>query len=208
MTREIDLGRWPRRKHFELFRDYESPFFSLCAEVDVTTVRAASKRDRGPSLFAATLHASLLAANSIEEFGYRIRGERVVAHDVVHAGSTILREDDTFGFGYFPFDADFDRFQSAARAEIERVRASGELVSSSERDDLIRYSVIPWVRFTSFSHAQSRSDGSIPKIVFGRVVETAGRSLMPVSVDVHHALMDGLHVGKFLDRFQLELDRW
>jgi chloramphenicol O-acetyltransferase type A len=25
---------------------------------------------------------------------------------------------------------------------------------------------------------------------------------MPVSVEVHHALVDGIHVGRFLERFQ------
>lgn len=32
--------------------------------------------------------------------------------------------------------------------------------------------------------------------------EVNGRLLMPVSVHVHHALMDGLHVGQFLENFQ------
>jgi chloramphenicol O-acetyltransferase len=29
---------------------------------------------------------------------------------------------------------------------------------------------------------------------------------MPVSVEVHHALMDGLHVSRFFDRFQTGLN--
>jgi len=33
-----------------------------------------------------------------------------------------------------------------------------------------------------------------------------GRRLMPVSVEVHHALVDGLHVGRFHAAFQRRLD--
>ena len=36
--------------------------------------------------------------------------------------------------------------------------------------------------------------------------ETNGRLLMPVAVDVHHALCDGVHVGRFFERFQANLD--
>jgi chloramphenicol O-acetyltransferase type A len=46
----------------------------------------------------------------------------------------------------------------------------------------------------------------VPKIVFGRHREAGGRRWMPVSVEVHHALVDGLHVGRFFERFQALLD--
>jgi chloramphenicol O-acetyltransferase len=29
---------------------------------------------------------------------------------------------------------------------------------------------------------------------------------MPVSIEVHHALVDGVHVGRFFERFQHHLD--
>ena len=33
------------------------------------------------------------------------------------------------------------------------------------------------------------------------------RTLMPISVEVHHALVDGVHVGKYLTRLQEALSR-
>ena len=36
----------------------------------------------------------------------------------------------------------------------------------------------------------------------GRYRETGGRLLMPLSVQVHHSFVDGLHVGKFADLLQ------
>jgi len=76
-----------------------------------------------------------------------------------------------------------------------------------ERDDLIYYSSIPWISFTSFSHASDNKSGiSIPKIVFGKYFQKGNKTLMPVSVEVHHALMDGIHVGKFFNDFQFKLN--
>ena len=62
---------------------------------------------------------------------------------------------------------------------------------------------MPWIKFTSVSHARSFSHAdSVPKISFGKMTEVAGKKLMPLSIHVHHALMDGYHVGQHIDLFQ------
>ncbi len=208
MTRYLDLDSWPRRQHFELFKEYEKPFFNLCSPVDVTVTRELCRRPDGPSFFLTSFYLSLTAANQVEPFHYRLRGDQVLIHDVVHGGTTVLRDDDTFGFGYFNYDENFERFQRHGREELERVRnGPKDLQPHSDVDDLIYYSVIPWVAFTSFSHARRYGlEDSIPRIVFGKVYEEGDRWRMPVSVELHHALADGLHVGRFFELFQGYLD--
>lgn len=204
----LDLEEWPRRAHFEFFRTYDNPWFNLCADVDVTSLHTRCARDDGPSFFAASLWCSLAAANEIDEFRLRIRGEGVVVFPALHGGSTVLLPDGTFRFAYYDWDRDFDRFVQQVGRVLDRVKMeSGPLDPQDHRDDLIHYSVIPWVSFTSFAHARRwGTDDAIPKIVFGKHRETDGRRLMPVSVEVHHALVDGLHVGKFYELFQRRLE--
>jgi len=209
MPRYLDLDSWNRRQHFDLYKDYEKPFFNICAAVDVTALRELCRRPQGPSFFLASLHLSMKAANEVEPFRYRLRGDRVLIHDVIHGGSTVLRDDDTFGFGYFDYDQDFERFHRRAAEVLERVRSGPkDLEPNSGQDDLIYYSVIPWISFTSFSHARHfRRDDSIPRIVFGKYYREGERWRMPVSVEVHHALADGLHVGRFFELYQGDLDK-
>jgi chloramphenicol O-acetyltransferase type A len=64
---------------------------------------------------------------------------------------------------------------------------------------------LPWLAFTAFTHARGQGDDR-PKLAFGRFTEQAGRLLMPVAVDVHHALCDGVHVGRFFEQLQARLD--
>ena len=204
----LDLDSWPRREHYELFRSYDNPWFNLCADVDVTALRAWCAGESGRSFFAASLWCSLAAANEIEEFRYRIRGPEVVVHPMIHGGSTVLLPDGTFRFAYYDYSSDPGRFIEHVGEIVERVRSeSGPLDPQDDRDDLIHYSVIPWVAFTSFSHARRWGTGdAVPKIVFGKHREVAGRRMMPVSVEVHHALVDGVHVGRFYEGFQRRLD--
>lgn len=207
MAHFLDFETWSRRQHFYFFRPYDNPYFNLCAEVDITAVKGRASKDPQFSLTLAFFYASLKAANEVEPFRYRIRDQRVWVHDVIHGGSTVLRPDESFGFSYFPFNDDFQEFSRFGRAEIERVKGGTELEPRGDEDDLIHYSVIPWVSFTSFSHARRwNTDESIPKLVFGKYFERDGRRLLPVSVEVHHALMDGLHVGRFFEGFQSRLD--
>ncbi len=207
MSNYLDIESWSRRSHYDLFRRYERPFFNICANVDVTALKKAADAHKR-SFFLSSLYFSTVAANQVEPFRYRLRSDGVLIHDVVHAGSTVLMPDDTFGFAYMDFDALFDRFHSMARAELDALRSGrpGAFDPRDDRDDLIHYSVIPWISFTSFAHARRFIElDSTPKIVFGKYFSNDGRLLMPVSVEVHHALVDGLHVGTYFDRLQEQI---
>lgn len=208
MSRRLDLSRWARRELFEFFKGYEQPFFNICSMVDVSRLYRLTRSEDAPSFFLASLHASLRAVNDIDEFHYRLDGDSVVVYDVIHGGTTVLMPDDTFAFAYFDFATEFSHFAPGVARALDEVRlGDGSLQARSDRYDLVHYSVIPWIAFTSFAHASKRDPGdSVPKIVFGKHHDDHGRRRMPVSVAVHHALMDGLHVGRFLDLFQEYLD--
>jgi chloramphenicol O-acetyltransferase type A len=199
----LDLASWPRRSQFEFFRTYDQPFFNIAADVCVTALQRRSSEPGGPSFFLSTLFLSLRAANQVEPFRLRLRPEGVWRHDCIHAGSTVLRPDETFGFAYFEYADDYARFEARGRAVIEQAKGAAGLDPQDERDDLIHYSVLPWIRFTSVSHARKYGgNDSVPKIVFGRRFERDGDVWMPVSVEAHHALVDGLHVARFLEAFE------
>jgi chloramphenicol O-acetyltransferase type A len=198
----IDLDRWRRREHFLLFRDYDRPHFSTTAAVDVSACYAASRGGEGMSFTLATLFAAMHAANAVEAFRLRLRGDRVWCHDAVGIGCTVLRPDRTFGFTYFAHETSFSRFAAAGKREMERARAGTTLGDEREADDAILHaSVLPWVRFTSFTNAIRRED-SVPKLTFGKRYAEGGAWYVPVCVEVHHALVDGLDVGEFFAGFQ------
>lgn len=200
--KKIDLETWNRKAHFELFSQFKEPFFGICTEVDCTSMYSNS-RERKESFFIHYLYASLKAANLAETFRYRIKGKEVLIYDHTDASPTINREDGTFGFAYIPYNEDKASFYKNAISEIERVRSETDLIPALSAENVIHYSTIPWIRFTALSHARQLGDSdSIPKITFGKMTINDGRYLLPVSIHVHHALMDAWHVGQYLDLFQ------
>jgi chloramphenicol O-acetyltransferase type A len=204
--REIDLAAWERKATFDFFRDYRDPYFNIAANVDVSRLYSFCKRRELPFSIAA-LFCSISAANEIREFRLRMIGEKVVEFDRVEATQTILNEDNTFSFCYFPWCDTIEEFVAEGKRSREKYAALRSFDVETGRLDLIYYSVIPWVSFTSFKHANSGDNRqSVPRMVFGKMFEQDGRRLMPFSVEAHHCLMDGYHIGKYFNLFQERLD--
>lgn len=205
MPRTVDVRNWPRRAAFEFFRDYDNPFFNVCVQPDVTALLSHCRAEGGPSFSLASLYLSLRAANECEPFRYRLRGDEVIVEDRIHVGTTHLLPDRRLAFIYFDYSDRFTEFcESAARARRRAESQRGdEIDPQSDRTDLIHFSSLPWLAFTSFAHARKWGTGdSVPKIVFGKYSRGSDRVTMPVSVEVHHALMDGVHVGDFVERLE------
>lgn len=202
MGRYIDLDTWRRRPHFLLFREYDRPHFSVTAAVDVSACYAASRGSEGASFTLAMLFAAMSAANAVEAFRLRLREDAVWCHDAVAIGCTVLRPDRTFGFAYFAHETSFSRFEAEGKKEMERARAGTALGDEREADDAtLHATVLPWVRFSSFTNAMRRED-SVPKITFGKRYADGSAWYVPVCVEMHHALVDGIDVGEFFERFQ------
>lgn len=202
----LNLADWPRRSTYAFFKDYDDPFFNITAPVDVTRLRTHC-REEGHSFFLSSLFFAVKAANDLEAFRLRLLGDQVICYDRVQAGSTVLMPDHTFRFCYFDFVPERLDFIREGMQRIARLREHQALDPRDDDQDMIHFSVIPWVSFTSFKHARRKIPGDcIPKIVFGKYYEQGGRLLMPVSVEVHHALMDGYHTGQYFEQFQANLE--
>ena len=205
MYREIDFEKWERRTTFEFFKDYKDPFFNMAANLDVTRLYRFCK-DSDLPFSVAVLYFSIKTANEIREFRRRMIGDKVVEFDRIEATQTILNDDNTFSFCYFPMRDSLNEFVEIGLASREKYGALRSFDVENERIDLIYYSVIPWVSFTSFKHANSGDHRqTVPRMVFGKMFQDGERRLMPFSVEVHHCLMDGYHVGQYFNRFQAHL---
>jgi len=203
MKHEIDILTWKRREHFEVFKDFDEPLFGITVRAECSESYTIAKRLAYPfSLYY--LYLSMKAANEIEEFRYRIEGEKVICYDSVGAGPTVFREDETYGCAYMPYNQDIEVFMMQAKAEVERVKAERGLKFPYAGEDIIHYSTLPWADFTSVNHARILDKGrSIPKITFGKITRDVDSKMwLPVDIHVNHALMDGFHVGKYVERFQ------
>ncbi|MVN85426.1 chloramphenicol acetyltransferase [Deinococcus sp. HMF7620] len=203
----LDLNTWPRRPHFDFFRGYTQPHFSVTAPVDITAFRT-QVQGRQVAFTPAVTYVLSRAANELTPFRWRIRGDEVVEHESVHPSVTDAgAESELFHFCLLPYQPDARGFLQGAAAALAASRAQPGLDEDPVQDDVLYLSSLPWVAFTAITHAMPLAPAdSIPRLSTGRFTEVGGRWQMPLSVQVHHALMDGRHVGAYFEAVQTLLD--
>jgi chloramphenicol O-acetyltransferase type A len=201
MKQKIDLDSWIRKDHFLFFNQFDEPYHGVTVNVDCTIAYQTAKK-HGVSFFLYYLYQSLSVSQTIDEFKLRIEQNEVYRYDQIDAGSAIGRPDGTFGFGDFIYYPNFAEFHKEAVKVMRRVEQESGLTRSGALN-VIRYSPLPWINFTALSHARMfQFKDSCPKISFGKMTDTNGIRSMPVSIHVHHALIDGLQLGQFIERYK------
>jgi chloramphenicol O-acetyltransferase type A len=174
--------------------------------VDITTFYPAVKK-RGYSITIAIVYVIARASNVIPEFRHRIRDGKVIEHDIVNPAFTILVKEDVFSFCSVDYVEDFSTFAANAAERIAFVKEN-PWVHKVPQDDLLYLTAIPWVSFTSFLHPmQLQPVDSIPRFAWGKFFEEGNLLKMPLGVQGHHALIDGVHVGKFYAEVQKYLQQ-
>ena len=204
MKQTIDITHWNRREHFEFFSRFDDPFFGITTLVDFTKAYEHIKAHRRP-FFLSSVHFLLKCVNETEAFRLRTEDGKLVQYDTIHVSPTIGREDGTFGFGFFEYHTDIDIFIRNAEKEIKRVKKGCGLsvTENTWRPDVIRYSALPWFAFSEMKHAGSiRTGDSVPRISTGKLTQENGRYNLPLSITVHHGLMDGRDVAEFLQNIE------
>ncbi len=196
----IDMASWDRKELFDYFCQMDYPQFNVCTPVDIMAFLQ-YVRDRGLPFYYATIFAVTAAANKVQNLRYRIREGGVALYDRVHPSFTALSKD-TGLFKYVVADMcpSMDEF---IRNAGEKERAQKSLFgdgTDEARDDLLYLTCLPWVSFTHVSHTiKLDKDDSIPRISWGKYYTEGSRTLLPLSVQVNHALADGYHVGQFFE---------
>ena len=207
MKQKIDISSWNRKEHFEFFNTFEEPFFGITTQIDMTIAYEKSKKLQIP-FFVYYLHKTIDAINQVENFRYRIEDNEVVLYDEIDASATIMREDKTFGFSFMKFHSDIHEFTKIAQTEIERIQITPGLFTREFPENIIHFSAVPWINFTGLTHSRKYTlKDSCPKVSYGKLVEENGKKSMALSVTVHHGLVDGYHIGLFIEALQTELNK-
>ena len=200
--RTIDMCTWSRSEHFKLYNSFDHPHFNMCANVELSTFLPYLKQG-GIPFNTAIVYLISRVSNSIPEFRYRVRDQTVIEHEIVHPSTTILAEEDVFSFCHLTYIEDFSLFAQETAKRVAEAKKHPTLKDKPGLDDLLFMTAIPWVSFTSFMHPIHLNPvDSVPRFAWGKFFEAGNQIWMPLSVQGHHGVMDGIHMAKFYERIQ------
>ena len=199
----IEFDNPHRQKHFEFFRNMNHPHFSISANVDITSLLEQIKSKQLPFMPTIAWLVSK-SANELPPFCQRIREDKVVEHETIHPSFAVDTEaSDVFSFCEVRYVPSYTTFKEAAIIAIEGMKNNPSFEDEPGRDDYLFLSSIPWISFTGITHAMNyHPHDSVPRITWGKYFKQDIRMLLPLAVQVHHALVDGKYVGYFFRNFE------
>lgn len=204
---EIDMETYPRKAHFDYFCSLSNPYVGVTVQVDVTQLVAFCKRE-GCSFYLTMIHLAALAADGVKEFRQRISNGGIVEFAHCPTSHTELLEDDTYCYCTLRHDMPWEAYLPYAEKQREKSRQESSL---EENDTVLSeyfISAVPWLHYTDIFQPTSSGEQSNPRITWGKFeADAQGKLRLPVTVLVHHALADGLHLSRFYANLETEIQK-
>lgn len=200
----IDRRKWKRNMHCHVFENSLEPQYCISLELDITNFLKMVKKNNYPFTFAF-IYVVCKCANEIEEFRYRFLDGEVVLYDTIHTSFTYLDEEtELFKFVSVSMQGDMETYIKEA---LQKVRNQKEYFVAPPANNEFCFSSLPWISYTHISHTISGGTAkSAPLFDWGKFFERDKRMILPFSVQVHHSFVDGIHVGKLVEKLQDYLD--
>ena len=200
-SKNVDLDNWPRAGQFRFYKTFDKPHYAITSRMQIDHVIA--RKAEGISAYRACLYAIGAGIHAVPELCMRFQGDQVVRHDVITLSMTVPNTKGSFNYAYVPYVADFETFDRQANEYITRAsQGAGLGANLGPRDDMAYLSCLPWLDFTSFNNAMRGPDDCIPRVSWGKFVERDGHWDMAMTIEVHHALVDGAQVGAYFTAVQ------
>ena len=99
-------------------------------------------------------------------------------------------------------DLPYAEFVALGRRRQREVLERGTLTEDGDVRSFFFVSSVPWVHYSQLQHPAESPDDSNPRISWGKYVTVNGRTTLPVSLFVNHALADGLHISQFFTNLE------
>ena len=199
----IDLATWPRREHYEHYMRAVPCTYSMTVRLDITNLRR-----RGLRLYPAMLWLLTGTVNRHGQFRMALResGE-LVRYDSMEPCYTVFHpESGTFSNIWTEYAEDYQVFLDNYRRDArEYGRVEAFMAKPGLPENSFTVSMLPWASFEGFNLNTAGFSYLIPIFTLGKFTEEGDRTLMPIAVQVHHAVCDGYHTCAFLDDLQERL---
>ncbi|MDW2797671.1 CatA-like O-acetyltransferase [Clostridium boliviensis] len=125
--------------------------------------------------------------------------------DEINPSYTIFnKEKEMFSSIWTMYSTSFIQFYENCISDTARYSNAVNLTPKpNEPLNTFNISCLPWVSFTGFNLNVFTDGCYLPPIfTIGKFIEQDKKVLMPLSVQVHHSVCDGYHVGRFVNALQ------
>lgn len=228
--RIVDLDTYKRKDILKHFLSYDSPKTGFTVDIDVTALIEFCKKEHC-SFFLTFLHILALSADSIPQFRYRLhrltpeekmdpkhskctdkgpfKDLEVREYSKCLTSHTESQDDEVYCYCFLDHYMPWKEYIETAAAIQQKARKDPSLTNNREAIEVYYFlSCVPWVHYTNCIHPWGDRFDSNPRIGWGKYeADFRGRMMMPLTVNVHHGLVDGQHMAKFYKAVEENIEK-
>lgn len=202
---KIDIGDWNRAAAYRHYMVDSPCTYSMCVNLDVSKILPMAKA-KNLKLFPICLYGLSCIVNHHSEFrmGFDEQGD-LGYYNVLNPSYTVFHEaTETITNLWTEYNVDFRDFH---RSYLDDLNDYGDKyiwrAKPVSSDNIFYVSCIPWTSFTGFHLDLKKGyDNFSPVFTIGKYFEENGKILLPIAIQVHHAVCDGFHVARFINELQ------
>lgn len=194
----IDLEKWERKEYYLHFINEVRCTYSVTVNLDITKLK-------GRRLYPSMIWLLTKTVNLFPEFRTALTDEGLGIYDNMHPAYTIFdKEKKLFSAIWTEFNEDYGKFLKAYEDDSAKFSLSAKYSPKPQRpNNSFDISMMPWISFTAFD-INVFDDGKylLPIFTMGKFFDEGEKRILPFAIQVHHAVCDGYHVGKFIETLQ------
>ncbi|MFD1630700.1 type A chloramphenicol O-acetyltransferase [Pseudopedobacter beijingensis] len=199
----INTEEWKRKEHFAAYRGPVKCGFSLTVKLDISPLIPFVKK-QSYKFYPVMIYLLTKAVNQHPEFKMAMKAGELIVWDRVEPVYTVLHpETETFSALTSRCTGELDEFIKVYDETTERYRNDGRFFPEQAPENHFNISAIPWIHFDSFNlNIADFTDYFAPSFTIGKYQTDNNKIMLPLAIQVHHAVCDGIHVAKLINTLQ------
>lgn len=194
----IDLENWSRNEYFNHYYHRVKCTYSVTADIDIGALLVLCKA-KSIKLYPAMIHMITTTVNQIDELriSFNEQGQLGMWNYLSPCYTLFHQDDKSFTNIWTRYERDFSVFNHDYLDDINQYGDIKKFIAKeNEPLNTFPISCIPWISFTGFNlNIYDDAKYLCPIFTIGKYYQRDNRTIIPVSVQLHHALCDGYHAG-------------
>ncbi|MFR5749355.1 type A chloramphenicol O-acetyltransferase [Thomasclavelia spiroformis] len=197
----IDKDNWKRKEYFDHYFFNVPCTYSMTVKMDITKIIKKKQK-----LYPTMLYYITTVVNKYEEFKMTIDEKgRLGMFDTMLPSYTIFHQDTkTFSNLWMEYYCKYEDFCKAYEDDmLKYANQRGLFVTANVLKNNFPVSMILWTLFKGSNLNFQKSYGFLQSIfTMGKYYKENDKILLPLAIQVHHAVCDGFHICRFVNELQ------
>ncbi len=198
---KIDREHWARKEYFEHYFSGVPCTYSMTVKLNITRII-----EKKIKVYPAMLYYLTAIVNVHPEFrtSFDNAGELGIYREMIPSYTVFHKDTETFSNLWTECAPTLEAFCIAYERDLREFGDKKGLVGKPNvPSNSFTVSMIPWATFEGFHlHLQKGYDYLIPIFTMGKYFEEDHQIMLPLAIQVHHAVCDGFHVCRFIEELQ------